>query len=141
MRKLALAAVTLTAGWCSYFGQHADPRKRGERPDLVAKAVVPDLAVGAHTATLGLAFYRGEAFLGQHGSWNRSQFSGYKVTFVPFSGGRPSGPMRDFLTGFVADEARSEVYGRPVNIAALPDGSLLVADDAGNTVWRVSAAK
>jgi glucose/arabinose dehydrogenase len=135
-------------GWpYSYFGQNEDPRKKGERPDLVAKAVVPDLAIGAHTASLGLTFYgasafpqryRGGAFIGQHGSWNRSRFAGYKVIFVPFQAGHPSGPPEDFLTGFIADEAKSEVYGRPVGLAVLPDGSLLVTDDGGNVVWRVT---
>jgi glucose/arabinose dehydrogenase len=137
-------------GWpYSYFGQNEDPRKKGERPDRVAKAVVPDLAIGAHTASMGLMFYdasafpqhyRGGAFIGQHGSWNRSRFAGYKVIFVPFQAGRPSGPPEDFLTGFIADEAKSEVYGRPVGLAVLPDGSLLVADDGGNVVWRVTYA-
>jgi glucose/arabinose dehydrogenase len=137
-------------GWpYSYFGQNEDPRKKGERPDRVAKAVVPDLAIGAHTASMGLTFYdasafpqryRGGAFIGQHGSWNRSRFAGYEVIFVPFQAGRPSGPPEDFLTGFIADEAKSEVYGRPVGLAVLPDGSLLVADDGGNVVWRVTYA-
>jgi glucose/arabinose dehydrogenase len=134
-------------GWpFSYFGQHRDPRQPGRRPDLVARAIVPDMAIGAHTASLGLVFYRGQsfpsrfhggAFIGQHGSWNRSTFSGYRVGFVPFASGRPSGPMEDFLTGFIASEARSEVHGRPVGLAVLRDGSLLVADDAGGRVWRV----
>jgi glucose/arabinose dehydrogenase len=138
-------------GWpYSYFGRHEDPRQKGKRPDLVAKAVVPDMAIGAHTASLGLLFYRGTsfparfrggAFIGQHGSWNRSKFSGYAVTFVPFANGRPSGAMQPFLTGFIASEERSEVHGRPVGIAMLADGSLLVADDAGNRVWRVRHAK
>src|SRR5919197_1599890 len=137
-------------GWpYSYFGQNEDPRKKGERPDRVAKAVVPDLAIGAHTASMGLTFYdasafpqryRGGAFIGQHGSWNRSKFSGYRVAFVPFSNGRPSGPIEDFVTGFVASDERSEVYGRPVGLAVLSDGSLLVADDGGNVVWRVTYA-
>ena len=135
-------------GWpYSYFGQNEDPRKRGERPDLVARAVVPDLPLGSHTASIGLHFYRGTAlperyrggaFVAQHGSWNRTRFAGYKVVFVPFKDGRPSGPIEDFLTGFVANEASSEVYGRPTGVAALPDGSLLVTDDAGQTIWRVS---
>jgi glucose/arabinose dehydrogenase len=137
-------------GWpYSYFGQHEDPRHEGKRPDLVAKAVVPDYPVGAHTASLGLAFYDGEAFperyrggafIGQHGSWNRSEFAGYKVLFVRFADGRPSGPPEDFLTGFIANEATKEVYGRPCGVAVLPDGSLLVADDAGNKIWRMQAA-
>lgn len=135
-------------GWpYSYFGQNEDPRKKGQRPDLVAKAVVPDFALGAHTASLGLAFYtgtafpakyRGGAFLGQHGSWNRSSFVGYKVVFVPFQNGQPSGPLEDFLTGFIANAAESKAYGRPVGVTVAPDGSLLVADDEGNKVWRVS---
>lgn len=137
-------------GWpYAYFGRIEDPRLRGQRPDLVARSLTPDLAVGAHTASLGLAFYtghrfperyRGGAFIGQHGSWNRAELSGYKVTFVPFADGRPSGPMEDFLTGFVADDDASLVYGRPCGVAMLPDGSLLVADDAGDCVWKVSAA-
>jgi glucose/arabinose dehydrogenase len=134
-------------GWpYSYFGQHEDPRQKGKRPDLVAKAVVPDVAVGAHTATLGLMFYRGSAFperfrggafIGQRGSWNRSTFSGYRVAFIPFTNGRPSGPPEDFLSGFIASESRGEVYGRPVGVAMLRDGSIVVADDAGGRLWRV----
>jgi glucose/arabinose dehydrogenase len=134
-------------GWpYSYFGAHEDPRQKGKRPDLVAKAVVPDVAVGAHTASLGLMFYRGNsfparfrggAFIGQHGSWNRAKFSGYQVAFVPFANGRPSGPPEDFLTGFIASEDRRDVFGRPVGVAMLRDGSLLVADDAGGRIWRV----
>jgi glucose/arabinose dehydrogenase len=136
-------------GWpYSYFGQHEDPRKKGERPDLVAKAVVPDFALGSHTASIGLMFYRGGsfpdryrngAFVAQHGSWNRSKFSGYKVLFIPFSGGKPSGPAEDFLTGFIANESSSQVYGRPTGVAQLKDGSLLISDDAGKTIWRVSS--
>ena len=131
-------------GWpYSYFGQHEDPRHKGARPDLVKKAVAPDYALGAHTASLGLHFYRGRAFpdawrgafVGQHGSWNRSSFAGYKVIHVPFRDGRPSGMPQDFLTGFIASP--TSVRGRPVGVAELPDGSLLVADDAGNSVWRV----
>ncbi|WP_246148142.1 PQQ-dependent sugar dehydrogenase [Skermanella pratensis] len=138
-------------GWpYSYFGKIEDPRLRGQRPDLVAKAIVPDMALGSHTASLGLAFYRGTAFperyrggafIGQHGSWNRSELSGYKVLFVPFANGRPSGPGEDFLTGFVAERSKSEVYGRPCGIAEMPDGSLLVADDAADRIWRVVAVR
>lgn len=138
-------------GWpYSYFGQHADPRMKGDGKDLVAKAIVPDVPLGAHTASLGLAFYTGEAFpdkyqngafVGQHGSWNRSALSGYKVVFVPFSGGKPSGEPEDFLTGFIADNDKGEVYGRPVGVAVAKDGSLLVADDASNTIWRVTYKK
>jgi glucose/arabinose dehydrogenase len=131
-------------GWpYSYFGRHEDPRHKGARPDLVARAVAPDYALGPHTASLGLRFYRGNAFpeawrgafIGQHGSWNRSTFTGYKVIHVPFRNGRPSGPPQDFLTGFIASP--TSVRGRPVGVAETPDGSLLVADDAGNCVWRV----
>lgn len=138
-------------GWpFSYYGQNVDPRRVGERPDLVKKAIVPDVPMGAHTASLGLAFYDGDtfpdkykngAFVGQHGSWNRSDFVGYKVVFVPFSNGQPAGKPEDFLTGFISDAAQDEVYGRPVGVAVLPDGSLLVADDEGNTIWRVTAQK
>ncbi len=139
-------------GWpYSYFGNHVDPRLKDKLDTvLVSKAIVPDVALGNHTASLGLAFYNGNnfpssykdgAFIGQHGSWNRSSFTGYKVVFVPFKNGKPSGKMQDFLTGFIADESKKEVYGRPVGVAILKDGSLLVADDAGNTLWRVSAAR
>jgi glucose/arabinose dehydrogenase len=136
-------------GWpYSYFGKNEDPRRKGERPDLVAKAVVPDLALGSHTASLGLAFYRGAAFpdkyrggafVGQRGSWNRSQFAGYRVAFVPFKDGKPAGPAEDFLTGFVKDD--DEVYGRPVGVAVAKDGALLVTDDVTDRVWRVAPAK
>ena len=106
-------------GWpYSYYGQNEDPRRAGERPDLVARAIVPDYALGSHTASLGLVFYdggsfperyRGAAFVGQRGSWNRSEFSGYKVVFVPFDGGQPSGAPEDFLTGFIADAERGKL--------------------------------
>ncbi|HEY0097119.1 MAG TPA: PQQ-dependent sugar dehydrogenase, partial [Archangium sp.] len=135
-------------GWpYAYFGINEDPRLAGQRPDLVSQTLVPDVALGAHTASLGLAFYtgtafpekyRGGAFIGQHGSWNRSELSGYKVVFVPFQDGRPSGEPEDFLTGFIAHPEKSEVHGRPVGLAVLPDGALLVADDSSNTVWRVA---
>jgi len=137
-------------GWpYSYFGNHEDPRMKGERPDLVQKAVVPDVDLGPHTASLGLAFYdrtafpqryHGGAFVGQHGSWNRSELSGYKVVFVPFVNGKPGEP-EDFLTGFIANAGTNEVYGRPVGVAVLQNGSLLVADDASNTLWLVRAKK
>ncbi|KOP39412.1 sorbosone dehydrogenase family protein [Flavobacterium sp. WLB] len=136
-------------GWpYSYFGSIPDPRMKGERKDLVGKAIVPDVAVGAHTASLGLAFYtkdafpakyKNGAFVGQHGSWNRSKISGYKVLFVPFKDGKPSGKPEDFLTGFVSDENKAEVYGRPVAVTVMNDGSLLVNDDSGNTIWKVTA--
>jgi glucose/arabinose dehydrogenase len=138
-------------GWpYSYFGQIEDPRKKGQRPDLVAKAIKPDYALGSHTASLGLAFYNGKAFperyqggafIGMHGSWNRSNFVGYKVAFVRFDNGKPAGPLEDFLTGFIADEKTSDVYGRPVGVTVLADGSLLVADDWGGKIWRVSASR
>jgi glucose/arabinose dehydrogenase len=138
-------------GWpYSYFGQHEDPRKKGERPDLVARAIAPDYALGSHTAALGLAFYTGKsfpqryhggAFIGMRGSWNRSRMVGYKVAFVPFRNGKPAGPLEDILTGFIADEDKFEAYGRPVGVKVLPDGSLLVADDGGGKAWRVAAKK
>jgi glucose/arabinose dehydrogenase len=137
-------------GWpFSYFGDHVDERVQPQRPDLVKKAIVPDYALGPHTASLGLTFYtgalfparyRGGAFVGQHGSWNRRPPSGYKVVFVPFEGGVPSGSPEDILTGFLsADEGKA--YGRPVGVAEDRTGALLVADDVGNTVWRVTPAR
>lgn len=136
-------------GWpYAYFGQHPDPKHKGERPDLVRKSIMPDFALGSHTASLGLAFYtgskfpqqyRGGAFIGQHGSWNSSKLVGYKVTFVPFVNGKIQGKMEDFLTGFIANPETKEVYGRPVGIAIAKDGSILVADDSGHKIWRVSA--
>lgn len=138
-------------GWpYAYFGQHEDPRLKGVNPELVKKTLVPDVAVGSHTASLGLTFYsdnkfpakyQGGAFIGQHGSWNRSELTGYKVAFVPFKDGKPTGPLQDFLTGFIADASKSEVYGRPVGVVVAPDGSLLVADDVSGVIWRVSANK
>ncbi|MEJ5994433.1 sorbosone dehydrogenase family protein [Pedobacter sp. Du54] len=134
-------------GWpFSYFGQNEDPRLKGQNPELVAKAIVPDIPVGAHTASLGLAFYtakkfppkyQGGVFIGQHGSWNRSEFVGYKVAFIPFKQGKPTGAMEDFLTGFVKDN--KEVYGKPVGVAVAEDGALLVADDVSGIIWRVAA--
>jgi glucose/arabinose dehydrogenase len=131
-------------GWpFAYFGIE-DPRHKGKRPDLVQKSLVPDVALGAHTASLGLAFYKGAsfpmryrngAFVAQHGSWNRSKFSGYRVAFVPLDG-NPNA-IEDFVTGFIASEERKEVYGRPVGVAVLPGGSLAIADDAGTSIWRV----
>jgi glucose/arabinose dehydrogenase len=137
-------------GWpYSYYGQNEDPRRKGESPDLVKKAIVPDVPLGSHTASLGLAFYdqkafptkyHNGAFIGQHGSWNRSAFSGYKVVFVPFTDGKPGKP-EDFLTGFIAAGNDKDVYGRPVGVTVLPDGSILVADDAAGRIWRVTASK
>jgi glucose/arabinose dehydrogenase len=136
-------------GWpYSYYGQNVDPRRKGEHPELVQKAIVPDVPLGSHTASLGLAFYDADqfpakykngAFVGQHGSWNRSTFSGYKVMFVPFNNGKPGTP-EDFLTGFVTGKDK-DVYGRPVGVTVAPDGSLLVADDAADRIWRVVANK
>ncbi len=139
-------------GWpYAYFGSNEDPRMKDEpRPDLVSKTIVPDIGLGSHTASLGLAFYDKQsfpakyhngAFVGQHGSWNRSSLSGYKVLFVPFANGKPSGKPEDFLTGFIANADKSEVYGRPVCVALLADGSMLVTDDASNVIWQVSAKK
>jgi glucose/arabinose dehydrogenase len=133
-------------GWpYSYFGQHVDERVKPQRPDLVARALVPDYALGPHTASLGLCAANGTSlparfqhgmFVGQHGSWNRKPFSGYKVIFVPFSNGKPSGPPVDVLTGFVDESGKAR--GRPVGVAIDKHGDLLVADDVGNTVWRVT---
>ena len=134
-------------GWpYSYYGQHVDPRVMPQRPDLVEKAIAPDYALGSHVAPLGMTFYaaealpekyRGGAFVGEHGSWNRQKFNGYKVVFVPFEDGRPSGKAEDVVTGFLDkdDEAR----GRPVGVGVDAKGALLIADDVGNTVWRVTA--
>jgi glucose/arabinose dehydrogenase len=133
-------------GWpYSYYGQHVDKRVKPQRPEMVAKAIVPDYALGAHTGSLGLLFYVGSylperfaggAFIGQHGSWNRRPRSGYKVIFVPFAEGRPGGSPEDVLTGFVSPAG--DAYGRPVGLAIDRTGALLVADDVGNVVWRVS---
>ncbi len=136
-------------GWpYSYYGQHVDARARPQRPDLVAAAIPPDYALGAHTASLGLAFcgaaglpapFAEGAFVGQHGSWNRRPPSGYKVVFVPFEGGRPHGAPLDVLTGFLDQDG--DARGRPVGVACDGRGGLLVADDVGNRVWRVSGAQ
>ena len=133
-------------GWpYSYYGQHVDTRVNPRRPDKVATALAPDYALGAHTASLGLAFYNaallpkkyaGGAFIGQHGSWNRKPHSGYKVVFVPFADGRPAGPLQDVLTGFLTAEGNAN--GRPVGVAVDSVGALLVADDVGNVIWRVT---
>ncbi|WP_231940289.1 PQQ-dependent sugar dehydrogenase [Filimonas lacunae] len=136
-------------GWpYSYFGNHKDPRLNNQREDLVAKAIVPDVPLGSHTASLGLAFYdkdafpdkyKNGAFIGQHGSWNNSTLVGYKVVFVPFKNGHPNGKPEDFLTGFINTAAgNNNVYGRPVGVAVLQNGSMLVADDASNTIWSIT---
>ncbi|WVT75974.1 sorbosone dehydrogenase family protein (plasmid) [Sinorhizobium chiapasense] len=136
-------------GWpYSYFGGNVDTRVKPQRPDLVARAIKPDYALGSHTASLGLTFskdaslgplYRNGAFVGQHGSWNRSAFNGYKVVFVPFRNGKPSGRPQDFLTGFIGSDNKAR--GRPVGVAIDKTGALLVADDVGNVIWRVSRRK
>ena len=134
-------------GWpYAYWGQHEDPQVKEKKPELVKQAIVPDFALGAHTASLGLTFdeknvfpapYSGGAFIGQHGSWNRSSLSGYQVAFVPFKDGKPAGALQPFLTGFIADEKEAKVYGRPAGVTFSADGYLLVADDAANTIWSV----
>lgn len=136
-------------GWpYSYYGQHVDPRVMPQRPDLVARAIAPDYALSSHVAALGLTFYtgtalpamyRGGAFIGEHGSWDREELNGYKVAFVPFANARPSGGVQDFLTGFVGTDGK--VRGRPVGVATDRTGALLVADDTGNVVWRVAAKR
>jgi glucose/arabinose dehydrogenase len=133
-------------GWpYSYFGQNVDIRIEPRDDALVARAIKPDYALGTHTASLGLTFNTGElfgpamangAFIGQHGSWNRKPRSGYKVIFVPFADGRPSGPPQEILGGFLDTEA-DQARGRPVGVAIHTSGALLVADDVGNTIWRV----
>jgi glucose/arabinose dehydrogenase len=133
-------------GWpYSYWGKTVDARVKPPRPDLVANAITPDYALGPHTASLGLTFYRasafpaqyrGGAFIGQHGSWNRQPLNGYRVVFVPFVGGRPQMPAQAFLTGFL--DADNKIQGRPVGVAVDGKGALLVADDVGNIVWRVA---
>ena len=136
-------------GWpYSYYGQHLDPRVHPQRPDLVKTAIPPDYALSSHVAPLGMVFYtgsnlpaayRGGAFVGEHGSWDRSILNGYKVVYVPFANGRPSGMAQDVVTGFL--DARNQARGRPVGLAVDTRGGLLIADDVGNTVWRVTAAR
>ena len=133
-------------GWpYSYFGAHVDERVQPQRPELVARALVPEYALGSHTASLGLLFYEGSllparyhggAFIGQHGSWNREPKSGYRVAFVRFADGNPAGPLEDVLTGFLDEQGNAQ--GRPVGVAIDRAGALLVADDVGNVVWRVT---
>ncbi|UVE19461.1 sorbosone dehydrogenase family protein [Pseudomonas sp. LS44] len=136
-------------GWpYSYFGQHVDERVQPQKPELVAKAIVPDYALGPHTASLGIAFAEGTRlpaqfqqglFVGQHGSWNRDPHSGYKVIFVPFVNGQPHGQPVDVLSGFL--NAEDQAQGRPVGVVIDKQGALLVADDVGNVIWRVSPAQ
>jgi len=137
-------------GWpYTYFGQNTDPRVKEMKPAMVKKTILPDVKLGSHTASLGIAFYtansfpekyKGGIFITQHGSWNRSVLSGYKVIFIPFAHGKPSGKEEDFLTGFIADLEKNKVHGRPVGIAVMQDGSLLITDDVSNTIWRISVA-
>ncbi|MBV4356741.1 PQQ-dependent sugar dehydrogenase [Pinibacter aurantiacus] len=135
-------------GWpYCYWGQHIDPRVEQVQPDLVQRAIVPDVPLGSHTASLGLAFYdkkmfpekyHNGAFITQHGSWNRKPIAGYRVLFVPFKNGKPSGDPEEFLTGFIEDLDHGKVRGRPVGIVVLQDGSMLITDDTSNKIWRVS---
>jgi glucose/arabinose dehydrogenase len=134
-------------GWpYSYIGGHVDNRV-APRPDLVAKAIVPDVMLGAHVAALQFAFYEGQqfpptywhgVFIAEHGSWNRRIRSGYQVVFIPFRDGMPSGEPKTFFSGLVPDPAGKDVYGRPVGVAVAQDGSVLISDDGGNLIWRVS---
>jgi glucose/arabinose dehydrogenase len=135
-------------GWpYAYIGPNEDPRRKGEKPDLVAKTIVPDVLLQSHSAPLGLTFYsgtqfpadyRGDAFLALHGSWNRKLRTGYKVVRIPIRDGKPTGGYEDFITGWSLGEDKSEVWGRPVAIVAREDGSLLITDDAQNLIWRVT---
>jgi glucose/arabinose dehydrogenase len=135
-------------GWpYSYIGKNEDPRQAGKRPDLVASAIVPDVLMEPHAAALGLTFYTGkmfpkeyvgDAFVALHGSWNRALRSGYKVVRIPFRNGKPVGGYENFMTGWVPDEKGREVWGRPVGVTVIRDGSLLVVDDGGNKVWRIT---
>lgn len=136
-------------GWpYVYYGQNEDPRVKYTKPEKVSETILPDVNLGPHTASLGLVYYYGTsfpqkyhngAFVVQHGSWNRDRLSGYKVVFVPFKNGYPNGRPEDFLTGFIVDPEKDEVFGRPVGAVVMPDGSLLITDDYTNTIWRVSA--
>jgi glucose/arabinose dehydrogenase len=139
-------------GWpYSYVGRHLDPTVSPQRPDLVARAIEPDVLLPSHSAALGLLFYTGtqfpaeyrnSAFVALHGSINRSKLSGYGVVSVPFRNGRPTGAAEMFLSGFIArDDEEKQAWGRPVGLLQLPDGSLLVSDDGGNKIWRVSYTK
>ena len=138
-------------GWpYAYLGAHEDPRRKGERADLVSKTVVPAVLIDSHSAPLGIAFYtgtmfpaeyRGSAFVALHGSWNRAKRTGYKVIRIPFRNGRPTGGYDDFLAGWMTDDSSRSVWGRPVGLLQLADGSLLVSDDGGGKIWRVSYKK
>ncbi len=138
-------------GWpYSYIGGNVDPRVKPQRTDLVARAIIPDVLLGAHVAPLQFAFYtgkqfperyRGGAFVAEHGSWNRATRSGYQIAFVAFQDGKPSADPVPFMTGLVPDATKSDVYGRPVGVAVAPDGSLLVSDDGAGVVYRISVPK
>jgi len=138
-------------GWpYSYLGQHEDPRRKGERPDLVAKSIVPDVLIQAHSAVLGMVFYegkmfpsdyQGDAFVALHGSWNRASRTGYKIIRIKFRNGKPVGGYDDFVVGWMLAEDKPEVWGRPVGLLVLKDGSLLITDDGGQKIWRVSYSK
>jgi glucose/arabinose dehydrogenase len=135
-------------GWpYAYIGQHEDPRRKGERRDLVTRAIVPSLLIQSHSAPLGIAFYegsmfpadfRGSAFVALHGSWNRARRTGYKVIRVPFRNGHPAGGYDDFAVGWMTDETARSVWGRPVDLLVLRDGSLLISDDGAEKIWRVT---
>jgi glucose/arabinose dehydrogenase len=135
-------------GWpYAYIGHNEDPRRQGERPDLVAKTIVPSLLIQSHSAPIGITFYegsmfpaeyRGSAFVGLHGSWNRSRRTGYKIIRIPFKNGHPSGGYDDFVAGWMTDETSRQVWGRPACLLVLPDGSLLISDDGAGKIWRVS---
>jgi len=138
-------------GWpYAYLGQNEDPRRKGEQPDLVKKAIVPDVLIQAHSAVLGMAFYegkmfpsdfQGDAFVALHGSWNREPRTGYKIIRIKFKNGKPVGGYDDFVTGWMLGEDKPEVWGRPVSVLVLKDGSMLITDDGGNKVWRVTYSK
>lgn len=138
-------------GWpFAYIGPNEDPRNKGQRPDLVKSTIVPDVVLPAHVAVLDARFYRGSMFparykngavLAFHGSWNRAQRIGYSVVFIPFKDGKPAGNPEDLLSGFMLDPGKKEVWGRPVGLLELPDGSLLVSDDGGNKIWRITYKK
>lgn len=138
-------------GWpYSYIGPNEDPRNKGLKPDLVAKTITPDVVLPAHVAVLDARFYTGKqfpqkyqggAFIAYHGSWNRAQRIGYSVVHIPFKNGKPAGPPEDFLTGFMTDPNSKEVWGRPVGLLQMTDGSLLVSDDGGNKLWRITFKK
>jgi len=138
-------------GWpYGYIGQHEDPRRKGERPDLIAKAVVPDVLIQAHSAVLGMVFYegkmfpaeyQGDAFVALHGSWNRTTRTGYKIIRIRFKNGKPVGGYDDFVVGWMLGEDKAEVWGRPVGLLVLKDGSMLMTDDGGNKIWRVAYSR